>query len=303
MSLKKIKKRITAVNNIAKITKAMEAVAAAKMRKSQLFALSSRPYAVAGLELLMNLLERTKKLPPLLKTRPVKNSLLIIVTSDKGLAGSFNANVLKRARQWISDKQSLNEKFTLMALGKKGIDFLKRQRLNIEKIFIGAGDFIDINDTLPISEAVIEGFLKSKWDAVYACYTNFRTTLKQEVVLNQILPASQKRIKSAVESILPEYGRYSELKEKNKPAYRYEYLFEPSPDQILQTLVPQLIKMHIHHIILESNASEHSSRMVAMKNASKNAQDLKYDLTLSFNRLRQESITKELIEISLGSVA
>lgn len=298
--MKNVKKRIKSVQNISQITKAMEVVSATKMRKSQEFALKARPFAAASLEMLLNLLNRTKQLPPLLKKRKIKNYCLIVVVSDKGLVGAFNSNILKIAEKWIADKTKSNDNFYLITVGKKAKDYFERRNYKVFKNFTNFGDFTELKDTLPISELIIEGFLHKQWDQVEACYTHFKTTLIQQASLVQILPVTKSAIEAAVKAILPEYGKYANLKDDYYPNYQYEYIFEPSPEEIFNTLVPQLLKMHLHHIILESNASEHSARMVTMKNASDNAKELMDELRLTYNKARQAAITKELIEITSG---
>lgn len=300
-STKLIKQRIKSVKNTSQITKAMEVVSATKMRKSQEFTLRARPYAVASLEMLKNLLSRTPVLPPLLQVRPVKTSALLVVTSDKGLAGAFNANVLRRAEAWIAAQKEARRAFTLITVGKKSRDYFSRRREPIQQSFWGFGDYSTLEQTLPVAETVLNGYLVGVFDEVEAIYTNFRTTLLQEAVLKKILPVTREGVEEIVRGILPERGRYA-VTSYQLPVikYTYEYKFEPSTEEILNELIPQLLRMHIHHIILESNASEHSARMVAMKNASDNARELIEELTLEYNKSRQAGITRELTEITAG---
>lgn len=303
-STKAIKQRIKSTKSTAQITKAMEVVSATKMRKSQEFALRARPFAVASLELLENLLVRTPELPPLLQSRDVKRSALLVVTSDKGLAGAFNANVLKKAEQRVHEKKAAGKDFTLITVGKKARDYFSHRGAEIKESFWGFGDYSGLEETLPVAEVLLQGFLNQKFDEVEAVYTHFRTTLAQETVLKKILPVTRQGIEEIVAGILPERGRYAGTSDKQQATrYSYEYKFEPSAGEILAMLVPQLIRMHVHHIILESNASEHSARMVAMKNASDNAKELITDLTLIYNKARQAQITRELIEITAGKEA
>lgn len=302
---KAIKQRIRSVRNTSQITKAMEVVSATKMRKSQQFALRARPYARASLEILQNLITRTRVLPPLFQARPAKTASLLIVTSDKGLAGAFNANVLKKADAWIKEKRAEGIAIALVAVGKKARDYAERIGMPARKSFWGFGDFSSLHETAPVADALVEGFLARAWDSVDAAYTNFRTTLVQESTLKKILPVSEAGIEEAVRSILPERGRFAESPQGKQAAsrYTYEYKLEPSPETLLSLLVPQLIRMHIHHTILESNASEHSARMVAMKNASENAKELIGDLSRIYNNARQAGITRELAEITAGREA
>lgn len=305
-SARDIKRRIKSVKNIAQITKAMEAVSANKMRKSQKFALDARDYSVAALKLLENLLSRTPELPEILKGRPVGKSLLVIVTADKGLAGAYNSNVIRVAEKWVNGMKKEGRPFALITVGKKAKEYFGK-RADIAKNFVGFSDFSKLNQTNPVADSVTKGFINGEWDEVKAVYTNFKTTLKQEVVLRQILPVTKEGIVEMVLGILPEAGKYalrgnqSEQHAEIRSQYHSEYIFEPSPKHILESLIPKLLHMHIHHIILEANASEHSSRMVAMKNASDNAKDLIGGLTLAYNKVRQAGITKEIIEITAGS--
>jgi len=316
-STKSIKQRIKSVKNTSQITKAMEVVSATKMRKSQAWALGARPYAVASLEMLKNLLART---PPhslsanslLSFAQPTKsegkNSALLVVTSDKGLAGAFNSNIIKKAENWIKEKKQSHASYTLVTVGKKAHDYFERRKEPIQKSFWGFGDYSSLKDTLPVAKTIMEGFLYGTYDEAWGVYTNFRTTLVQDAVLKKILPVTKEGIEEAVAGILPEHGRFANQRESTRlisenQLYNYEYKFEPSPAEILEALVPQLIRMHVHHIILESNASEHSARMVAMKNASDNAKDLIGNLTLEYNKSRQAGITRELTEITAGKEA
>ncbi len=309
-STKAIKQRIKSTKSTAQITKAMEVVSATKMRKAQEFAMNARPFAVASLEMLENLIKRMPILPPLLQKRDVKNSLLIVVTSDKGLAGAFNANVIKKAEQWILQKRSADISFSVVTVGKKAKEYFfvrggsasDEERYPILESFWGFGDYSKLEDTLPVADLILGKFLDESFDEVETVYTNFRTTLLQEAVLKKILPVSEEGIWDMVISILPERGKFATIEGKSriKNIYQYEYKFEPSPAEILEVLVPQLLRMHIHHLILESNASEHSARMIAMKSASDNAKELITDLTLVYNKARQANITRELVEITAG---
>lgn len=305
-SARDIKRRIKSVKNIAQITKAMEAVSANKMRKSQNFAIQARPYAVASFQLLENLLDRTPKLPEIFAGREVKKTLLIVVTADKGLAGAYNSNVIRTAEKWMKEMKAGNKEFAVLAVGKKAKEYFMRRDMPIAGSFSGFSDFSKLNQTEPVAKLATDGFMNKEWDEVFAIYTNFKTTLKQEVSVRKLLPVTKEGLEEMIFGILPESGKFAAGDEQRIHApqkYKSEYVFEPSPDTILNELVPRLLAMHIHHIILESNASEHSSRMVAMKNASDNAKDLIGGLTLKYNKVRQAGITREIIEITAGSEA
>ncbi len=306
-SLRDIKKRIKSVKNIEQITKAMEVVSMTKMRKSQGYALRARPYAIVAFEMLENLLEKTVELPELLKPREVKNSLLVIVTADKGLVGAFNDNIVRKAQNWINEKTAAGKSFSVITIGKKAKEYCDRKKIVLEKSFLEFGDYSDAEEVLPTSDLILSGFVDKKWDTVDIVYTHFRTTLRQETVLRKILPVSKEGIKEIVRGIIPEYGKYSHAKSGlvTNVAHRYnfKYKFEPSPLEILDVLIPELLRIHIYHVVLESNASEHSARMITMKNASDNARELKGELNLSYNQARQSGITAQLSEIIAGSEA
>jgi F-type H+-transporting ATPase subunit gamma len=238
----------------------------------------------------------------LLKSRPVKKSALLVVTSDKGLAGAFNANVLRRAEEW----HACHPDSAIFTIGKKAKEYFERRHVPLLESYSEFGDFTKLSETLHVADRMISGFLNSEWDEVDAVYTNFRTTLLQEATIKKILPVTEEGIQEVVAGILPQRGRYAAPDTGNlklEIVYNYEYQFEPSANEILDTLIPQLIRLHIHHIILESNASEHSARMIAMKNASDNAKSIITDLTLVYNKVRQAGITRELTEITAGKEA
>lgn len=303
-STKSVKQRIRSVKNTAQITKAMEVVSATKMRRSQEFAIRARPYAVASLDLLINLLDRTPNLPDLLIPKEIKNTLILLVASDKGLAGAFNGNIIKKTESLIREKQEKEISVSVVTVGKKVRDYAERRKFHIAKSFWGFGDYTMPHETVPVADYLIKGFLDNSFDEVIAVYTHFRTTLQQEAVVKKILSATKESLESAIKSIVPEHGRFSTTRDKaTHVRFNYEYTFEPSAKEILDSLIPQLIRIHIHHLLLESNASEHSARMVAMKNASDNAKDLIGTLTLAYNKARQASITQELTEITSGREA
>ena len=329
-TLRTIRLRIKGTKNIKQITRAMEAVSAVKMRKSQGVALAARPYATAALDILKNLTRSDLvKIHPLVEPREVHQVLLVVVTSDKGLAGSFNTNVLKKAEQFMRDNttsasghsSSTEEEkkiFTIATVGKKASEYFSRRGRTPILALTGFGDYADIAEVKPIFEAVTEAFTNKKADEVYIVYTNFLSAMKQEVVVRKLLPFSEQGLREMVEGIVPVKGRFSELhlssssskEEEASPSVREgaggsgsEYLFEPSPKEIFDSLLPSLLEIELYHAILEANASEHSSRMVAMRSATDNAGDLIKSYTVSLNKARQSAINKELAEISGGAEA
>lgn len=301
-SIRDIKRRIKSIVNTKQITRAMEMVAAAKMQKAQVQALKTRAYARAALEILKNVSAQTpSELQPLLQKNESKKICILLITSDKGLCGGYNANILKKALDFAKRKEKENFKIDFIVLGKKGRDFLQRFGFNIIAEFFDLSDKIGILDITPIAQIPIDDFSKKIYREVYLIYTDFITTLKQLPKIKKLLPLTQEDLIKLAEigKNIPET-----IKEKEKKLTKsYEYIFEPDARLVLKTMLPRLVEMQIYQAVLESNASEHSARMVAMKNATDNAKDIIEDLTLSFNQARQAAITKEISEISAGKAA
>lgn len=302
-----LKSRLRAVKNIGQITKAMEVVAATKMRRAQEVALDSRPYAFEALRLLERVSRATsgRVAIPLAEIRPVKRTLVVVVSSDRGLAGSFNAQVFRTADNFLADSAETTDgkdKYLLVAVGKKAGSYATKRGLEVIEKFHDWGDHAEAEEIEPLMRLAVDGFLQKRWGRVVTISTHFRTTLKQEVLIRQILPVNFEKIRETVREIVPEHGRWAEIKKMmtngNNNDTPVEYIFEPSPAEALNELVPHLVKMQFYHLILEANASEHSARMVAMKNASSNAEELSGKITLDCNKARQASITKEVIEIT-----
>lgn len=299
-----IKSRIKSTKSIQQITKAMEAVSAVKMRKSESSAIKGRSFALYALNILQkiqnSLTEDIKNSSPLFMTSLGEKKCLVVIASDKGLAGSFNSNVFKKATQIIEKNTSFIEVITV---GKKSREFFERKNIKIIKSFEGMGDYALLDEVTPVSDFIIQTFLSKEFRQIDVIYTNFVSALKQEVLVRPLLPLNEQVLKEVIENILPETGRFSELKTESKKEDSLEYKFEPNPLEIAKTLVPSLVKLEIFHSILEANASEHAARMVAMKNASENAKDMIGKLTIKYNKERQANITKELIEITSGKEA
>ena len=307
-SAQSLKRRIKSVGNIGQITKAMELVAATKMRRSQEFALASRPYAYAALELLGILSDLTDvPLPELLRARPVAKRLFVIVTSDKGLAGAFNGAVIRTFESFIA-REGIDLRsggLSFVAVGQKAKAYLERRKLSVIASFTHVGDFTRPEEVDPISEVLIEGYLRGDFDRATVFFTTFVTTLRQEPVAREFLPVSYEAVKQSIEETIPRAGRYSEYAKSEsffsageRPP---EYIIEPSPHEVLSRLASQLLKARLYHAILEANASEHSARRVAMKNASENAAELSDALSVEYNKSRQAGITRELIEVTSGA--
>ncbi len=321
-----IKKRIKSVANTQQITKAMEVVSATKMRRSQELALKARPYAFAAFELLAAATTRpavggvsATKLPPLLTGNNSKKTLAVIIASDKGLAGSLNANVMRTASSFVKGGGQQAGGFRnpsppeavlplgkgevdIATVGKKGREYFGYRGYNIVKEFTGHGDYVDITEMNELHDFISAKFLDSTYGKVVFVYTNFLSTLRQEPVVREVLPIKRENLLSMIEGLTPKTGKFSELATRDSLLVA-EYLFEPSREKVIQQLVDRLFRMQLYHIQLESNASEHSARMVAMKTASDNAGEIVDDLTLIYNKGRQAKITQEIMEITAGSDA
>lgn len=303
-----IKNRIKATKNIQQITKAMQAVSAVKMRKSEHAAISSRPYALSALEILKNvrraLSDEDTTGNHLITERNVHKICLMVITSDKGLAGAFNTNVIRKAQNFIQHSQVPVD---VVTIGKRGRDAMSRRGFNVIKSFTESGDFVSIDQTLHIAEFLHNEFKEKKCDEVVIIYTNFLSALKQTVVTRKIMPVTVHALEEITKHIIPTHGMYAGIPQSIDSALNHDsnttYTFEPSAEAVLEKLIPLLVNIEVHQSILEANASEHSSRMVAMKSASENASELIGNLRIIYNKARQSQITKELTEITAGAEA
>ncbi len=308
-SIQEIKRRIKAVTNTRQITKAMEMVSATKMRRSQEIALLSRPYAFEVLRILGELSRRTEYQPQVMQAREVKTRAIVVVASDRGLAGSFNTNVFRAFERRIENELKVTsdkEQVIFIAVGRKAEEFILRKGYKLHASFKNFGDHIEVEETRPLSDLIVSGFLAGTWDEVTVVSTHFRTTLRQDVVVRDVLPISGEKVQETLKELVPEHGRFSGTDQNPEgiaSAWDFEYLIEPDPKAVLDALAPDLVRIMMYDLVLEANASEHSARMVAMKNASENAEELKGELTLGYNKLRQAGITQELAEIVGGAEA
>ncbi len=307
-SLQNLKRRIAGVKNVNQITRAMELVAATKMRKSQELALNSRPYAYTALELLANISATGHAaLPPIFEKRAVKKTALVLVTSDKGLAGAFNANVIKNFDKFLSSDMpnaTSNKETTFIAVGQKAANYLEKKG-KLRAKYTRVGDYTTIEQVRPLAELLVSGFLSGEWDRVIVFSMNFRSALLQEVVRRELFPIDVARIRETADELIPKTGRYADYGKWQMANGKSstDYIFEPSAEAILENLGRHLILMEIYHLILEANASEHAARRAAMKSASDNASELAGELSLQYNKSRQASITREIIEITAGAEA
>jgi len=295
-SVREIKRRIKSVKNIAQVTRAMQMVAASKMRRAQEQALASRPYAAKAWEILLHLSSQygaVDLLHPLLRQREQVNHVAIImVTSDKGLAGAYNGNMIRKVSRFM--RQNNVEDASLITVGRKGRDFMVRYGRKVVAEFTDLPAQPTLLDSLPIARIALDGFLTGEFDEVYLAYTDFINTLTQEPVVRMLLPIKPGNIESKV---------MSEYLGQETTMVKADYIYEPNAETLLDTLLPRFTELQIYQALVEAFASEHSARMVAMRNATENAKELIGDLTLSYNKARQEAITKEMLDIAGGAEA
>lgn len=306
MSLKTIKGKIRSVEKTHQVTKAMEAVSAVKMRKSQEAALRSRPYARHALTVLQRVSESVDICQhPLARPREVQKLLLVVITSDKGLAGSFNTKVLKQALDALGrfPFQLLKDHVSVVAVGRKAADFFAKRGFRLERFYRTSSKLNNESALRELVDALSQYVTEGRFDGVNLVYTNFRSTFKQEAVARAFLPIDPTALSALVEGITPERGKYAEAGLAKEKTERRPYTFEPSAQEVLDEIVPFLLRVQMRYALLESQASEHSARMVAMKNASDKAEELTQELVLKFNQARQSAITKELSEIVGGAEA
>jgi F-type H+-transporting ATPase subunit gamma len=294
--LKQIKGKIKATDRTRKVTKAMEAVSAVKMRKSQERALSGRPYAHAALSILSRVapsLLATRH--PLTETRPGMRTLVVLITSDKGLAGNLNNAVLKEAVRVIANVPKNDTSF--MCLGKRGYEFFEKRGYRILSHRMNVRDDVSIEDLAELSNEAVRHFLANECDRVVVVHQNFKSTFEQQPRASTILPLDAAALTETVSGIVPKTGRFSSVSDAPAPA---AYTVEPSEEAVLGELLPRLSRVMLYHAMMEGKASEHSARMVAMKNASDKAKDVSKALNLVYNKARQAAITREVSEITGG---
>ncbi len=281
-NIRLIRRRIRGVQSTAKITKAMEMIATSKMRRAQERGLAGRPYSEKIQQVIADLAalpETGRALHPLLQRRPVAKIAIVHITPDRGLCGGLNAHINRKTASFILEQ---GVPVTLITVGRKGFDFMRRHGRDIGAEFTRLGDQPSLLDTLPISRIIIDDYTNGVIDLVYLVYAQFVSTMLQRPILQQVLPIEPATIPSG---------------------QNVDYIFEPGSSRVLGGLLPRFVEMQVYHAILESIASEQSARMVAMRNATDNANELIQDLTLMYNKARQESITKELLDITGGAAA
>lgn len=304
MSLKDVKVKIRAISKIHQVTKAMEAVSAVKMRRSQAVAIEMRPFALHAVGLLRRLTQLgATKGHALIKTHEEKrNELMIVITSDRGLAGSLNNYVLKAAHDHLVKKgwDKKKDHVSIITIGKKGHEYFEKRGYTVIQHLEKWGEGVPMGDPSALADMLIKDYTNELYDRVMLVYGNFESTFSQKPVVRRLLPISFAAVDELVDGIVPARGKYSELKNVTNGDAGIEYMFEPDAQTVLNELLPYLVGVLLYHAVLQANASEHSARMVAMKSASDRARDLTKELTLVFNKERQTSITAEISEITSG---
>jgi len=286
-STKEIRSKIKSVQNTRKITKAMEMVAASKMRRAQERMRNARPYAEKIREIVANLSEANPEFrPAYMATREVKKVGTILVTTDKGLCGGLNTNVLRLIANQVRDLQDKNIEIAYTAIGSKGLQFLNRSKAKLISQTIQIGDTPHLDVLIGAITAQLEAFERGEIDAVYLAYTRFVNAMKQEPVLEKLLPLES-----------------ADLTPANKTGPSWDYIYEPDAESILNGLLKRYVEAMIYQAVAENMASEQSARMVSMKAASDNAKNVIGELQLDYNKTRQAAITKELSEIVGGAAA
>ncbi len=286
-SLRDIKNRIQAVKNTGKITKAMKMVAAAKLRKAQDAMMKMRPYSDKMKSVLTGLsagIERETH--PLLALRPRRTVEVIVLTSDKGLCGAFNANILKASHKLIHNLEDEGFDVSITAIGKKSRDYFKRRNIAVRKQWTGLSGKVVYSSAQEVAQEVIGSYIAEEIDEVLLVYNEFKSVIAQKVTVNKLLPIVQ-----------------MEEEEEGTALSTADYIFEPSEGEILNRLLPKNIEIQIFRALLESQAAEEAARMTAMENATKNTKEMVDRLTLTYNKARQASITAELMDIVGGSEA
>jgi F-type H+-transporting ATPase subunit gamma len=289
-SLKEIRGRIGSVRNIAQITRAMEMMSASRMKRAQDAILAARPYADELRDALSRVTAAVgEEVDPLLARRELRRVGLIVMTTDRGLAGALDSTTVRAALRYIAEHSSSGEggtEFEAITIGRKGRDQIRRAGVPIAAHFARLGDRPTFSDVTPVARLVTEDFLAGTYDEISVVYPGFISTLNQQPTVTRLLPVPRPADLSAEEAERTD-----------------EYLIEPTPEAVLGRLLPHYVAIDLYRAVLEANASEQSARMIAMRNATDNANELIGDLTLVYNKTRQATITREMIEIASGAEA
>ena len=309
-SLKNIKSKIYSYKKTGTVTHAMEAVSAVKMRKAQERALTTRTYAASALQILerlsttIDLAKHPLMIPRGVDSQVGAKNCLIVITSDKGLAGALNSGVIKRAEDQLRAINGSQENTVIAAIGRRGAEYFTSRGYEVRIRRDNIGDDVSESDIQTVVNAFLEWHASGEVGTCMLAYTNFISTFEQEPVVRQIVPLSYEVIATMVAGIRPARGRYSPVIISDTTSNKTSsYTIEPSAETVLATLLPRLITIAVFHGMLESKASEHSARMVAMKSATDKAKDMAKSLTRIFNKVRQAAITREVSEITSGMEA
>jgi F-type H+-transporting ATPase subunit gamma len=275
-----LRRRIRSVKNTQQITKAMKMVSASKLRRAQERMMASRPYTAKLMEVLASLATRANpEHHPLLEVKGDQNVELMVVTADRGLCGSFNANLIKSALHFLDQRRNYN--LSLHLVGRKGVDYFKKRKYIITHQYPNIFRQVRLEDAKQITAETIRAYTEGNLDAIYIVYNEFKSMLAQRIVLKRLLPLEKLPEPTAAETL--------------------DYIYEPDPETIFDKLLPHYLLVQIYQAMLESSAAEHAARMAAMDSATKNAKEMIDSLTLTMNKIRQAAITKEIIEVVSGA--
>jgi F-type H+-transporting ATPase subunit gamma len=280
--MREIKRSIKSKQNMKQITKAMEMVAAAKLRRSQEAAIAARPYTDKMKEVVSSIASGAgSSKHPMLQSRPIKRTAYLVITSDRGLAGGYNANILRKVLLTIKENHQSSDEYAVFVIGRKGRDFFKRRGIALTEEITGLSDSPKFSDIKAIAASAVKGFETGAYDELYIAYNEFHNAMTQIPLLKRLLPLDQKQLGGD----------------------KADYEYEPSPEEVLNVLLPKYAETLVFSAVLEGKASEFGARMTAMGNATKNATKMISALTLTYNRARQAAITQEIAEIVGGANA
>lgn len=280
--MREIKRSIKSKQNTKQITKAMEMVAASKLRRAQEAAVAARPYTDKLKEVVSSIASGAgNSKHPMLQSRSIKRTAYLVITSDRGLAGGYNANILRKVLMTIRENHQSADEYAVLVIGRKGRDFFKRRNIALAEEITGLADSPKFSDIKQIASAAVQGFENGVYDELYLAYNEFHNAITQVPVLKRLLPLNQEQLSGA----------------------KSDYEYEPSPEDVLNVLLPRYAETLVFSALLEGKASEFGARMTAMGNATKNATKMIADLTLTYNRARQAAITQEIAEIVGGASA
>lgn len=283
-NIRDLRRRVRSVSNIQQITRAMKFVSAARLRRAQDRMFAARPYATRMMSVLNSMAARVDpSTHPLLEEREIKKTMLLVFTADKGLCGGFNSNLIKSAVQFINDKE-LNDSLSLTLVGRKGAEWFRGRPWPISNQYLNIMNRVDFDHARDIADAVTKYYLEGEVDAVYLLYNQFKSVISQKITLEPLLPIQKLETDNADETLL-------------------DYIYEQPAEEIFDHLLPRHIEIQIFRAMLESEASEQGARMTAMEAATNNAEEMIEKITLHVNRVRQASITTEIIEIVSGANA